>query len=236
MMNQQNLISSDEVFLSPGDISSKISFGNAALDGIIFDVDGTLWDSTEQAAQVWTRAVQENTDLDTEVSADQLRRLFGKTMTEISNALFPTLSEKEQEQIMEACYEYENEYLEAHPGVLYEGVVETFHALAKKADLYIVSNCQCGYIELFLRVSGLESCVRDHLCFGETSVSKGQTIRMLMEKNGLEHVVYVGDTQGDADACREAGIPFILAEYGFGEVPEAEQRIRKISELCEILK
>ncbi len=236
MINQQNLISSDEVFLSPGDIRSKISFGNAALDGIIFDVDGTLWDSTEQAAQVWTRAVQENTDLDTEVSADQLRRLFGKTMTEISNALFPTLSEKEQEQIMEACYEYENEYLEAHPGVLYEGVVETFHALAKKADLYIVSNCQCGYIELFLRVSRLESCVRDHLCFGETSVSKGQTIRMLMEKNGLEHVVYVGDTQGDADACREAGIPFILAEYGFGEVPEAEQRIRKISELCEILK
>lgn len=236
MMNQNNLISSDEVFVSPGDMSSKISFGNTTLDGIIFDVDGTLWDSTEQAAQVWTRAVQENTDLGTEVSADQLRRLFGKTMTEISNALFPTLSEKEQERIMEACYEYENEYLETHPGVLYEGVLETFHVLAKKADLYIVSNCQCGYIELFLRSSGLESCVRDHLCFGETSVSKGQTIRMLMENNGLEHVVYVGDTQGDADACREAGIPFILAEYGFGEVPDAEQRIRNISELCEILK
>lgn len=59
---------------------------------------------------------------------------------------------------------------------------------------------------------------------------------MLMEKNRLEHVVYVGDTQGDADACREAGIPFILAEYGFGDVPDARRRIRKISELCEILK
>lgn len=202
------------------------------LDGIIFDVDGTLWDSTEQAAQVWSRAVRENTDLDIQVDADDLRRLFGKTMTEIANALFPSLSAEEQEQIMDACYAYENDYLETHPGVLYEGVVDTFHTLAERTDLYIVSNCQCGYIELFLRAAGLEDCVRDHLCFGETSVSKGQTIRLLMERNHLKHVVYVGDTQGDADACKEADIPFILAEYGFGEVPDARWRIRNISELC----
>lgn len=235
-MNQQNMTLSEEDRLSCADTNRGITFESADLDGIIFDVDGTLWDSTEQAAQVWTRAVREHTGLDTRVSADRLKELFGKTMTEISNALFPPLSDEEQERIMEACYDYENEYLETHPGVLYEGVVETFHALAEKVNLYIVSNCQCGYIELFLRAAGLEDSVRDHLCFGETSVSKGQTIRMLMEKNRLEHVVYVGDTQGDADACREAGIPFILAEYGFGDVPDAKWRIRKISELCELLK
>ena len=189
----------------------------AHLDGIIFDVDGTLWDSTEQAAQVWTRAVREHTDLDTRVSADRLRGLFGKTMTEISGALFPTLSEAEQ------------------ANVLYEGVAETFRTLAERTNLYIVSNCQCGYIELFLRAAGLEDCVKDHLCYGETLVSKGRTIRLLMERNHLEHVVYVGDTQGDADACREAEIPFILAEYGFGDGPDARQRIQKISELCELL-
>ncbi len=207
----------------------------AHLDGIIFDVDGTLWDSTEQAAQVWTRAVREHTDLNTRVSADRLRGLFGKTMTEISGALFPTLSEAEQAKVMEACYTYENAYLEEHPGVLYEGVAETFRTLAERTNLYIVSNCQCGYIELFLRAAGLEDCVKDHLCYGETLVSKGRTIRLLMERNHLEHVVYVGDTQGDADACREAEIPFILAEYGFGDVPDARQRIQKISELCELL-
>ena len=205
------------------------------LDGIIFDVDGTLWDSTEQVAQVWNRAVRENTDLDIQVGADDLRRLFGKTMAEIASELFPSSSAENQKQIMDSCYSYENEYLETHPGELYEGVVDTFHALSKKFKLYIVSNCQCGYIELFLRSTGLEDCVADHLCFGETSVSKGRTIRLLMERNHLEHVVYVGDTQGDADACKEADVPFILAEYGFGEVPDARQRIRSISELCQML-
>ena len=205
------------------------------LDGIIFDVDGTLWDSTEQVAQVWNRAVRENTDLDIQVGADDLRRLFGKTMAEIASELFPSSSAENQKQIMDSCYSYENEYLETHPGELYEGVVDTFHALSKKFKLYIVSNCQCGYIELFLRSTRLEDCVADHLCFGETSVSKGRTIRLLMERNHLEHVVYVGDTQGDADACKEADVPFILAEYGFGEVPDARQRIRSISELCQML-
>ena len=95
-----------------------------------------------------------------------------------------------------------------------------------------MSNCQCGYIEVTVRSGGLESCIRDHLCFGETQVPKGQTLLLLMERNGLKAPVYVGDTQGDADACREAGIPFIFAEYGFGDVPDAEMRIRSFSDLC----
>ena len=44
----------------------------------------------------------------------------------------------------------------------------------------------------------------------------------------------MGDTQGDADACREAGVPFVFAEYGFGDVPDAEKRISRISDLCRM--
>ena len=55
-----------------------------------------------------------------------------------------------------------------------------------------------------------------------------------MERNGLKDPVYVGDTQGDADACAEAGISFIFAEYGFGNVPDADMRIRRFSDLENI--
>ena len=40
------------------------------------------------------------------------------------------------------------------------------------------------------------------------------------------------DTADHLAACREAGIPFIFAEYGFGDVPDAEMRIRSFSDLC----
>ena len=33
------------------------------MDGIIFDVDGTLWDSTEAVARSWNQAIEENTQM-----------------------------------------------------------------------------------------------------------------------------------------------------------------------------
>ncbi len=204
------------------------------MDGIIFDVDGTLWDSTDSVAESWNLAIQENSPLDLTIDAKILKGLFGKTMNEIAESLFPMLPEKERMEFLDVCYRYENRHLETHPGKLYSGVAETIQKLSEKYSLFIVSNCQCGYIEAMLKSSKLGPYIKDHLCFGETQTPKGETIRALMERNGLTDVVYVGDTQGDADACRDAGVPFIFAEYGFGDVPDARRMIRSFPELCKM--
>ena len=204
------------------------------MDGIIFDIDGTLWDSTDSVAASWNRAIRENTSLDLTLDAGILSGLFGKTMTEIGRALFPDDPEEEQARILDICFRYENDYLRDHPGVVYDGVADTIRKLYEKYPLFIVSNCQLGYIEVTMKGAGIESFIKDHLCFGDTQVSKGETLLMLMERNNLKSPVYVGDTQGDADACRFAGIPFIFAEYGFGDVPDAETRIRSFRELGEM--
>ncbi|WP_334137212.1 HAD family hydrolase [Muricomes intestini] len=203
------------------------------MDGIIFDVDGTLWDSTETVLESWTQAIIENSDLKVDINSPKLRGLFGKTMDEIYNELFPFLSKEEQKRLGSLCYEYENQLLEKKPGILYDGVQEVLYTLSKKLPLFIVSNCQSGYIEIFLKTTGLIDVVKAHLCFGDTLTSKGQTILRLMKENGLKDVVYVGDTRGDYLACQEAGIPFIFAEYGFGDVPEAKEHIKRISDLLK---
>ncbi len=204
------------------------------MDSIIFDVDGTIWDSTESVAASWNKAIKEHSDLDLTLEPVSLSRVFGRTMTEIADILFGALEYDERMKLLDICFDEENRYLEDHPGILYPGVAETVEKLSQKYPLYIVSNCQCGYIEVMLRTTGLEPYFRDHLCFGETLVSKGETIRILMEKNGLKSPVYVGDTQGDADSCRTAGIPFIFAEYGFGSVPAARACIHTFSDLAKI--
>ena len=66
------------------------------MDGIIFDVDGTLWDSTDSVTESWNLAIRENSDMDLTITADILKGLFGKTMTEIADSLFPSLPEKER--------------------------------------------------------------------------------------------------------------------------------------------
>ena len=204
------------------------------MDGIIFDVDGTLWDSTKTVVKSWNQAIRENSDLDMVITDEFLFSLFGKTMDVICAELFPDFDEAERARLGELCFAYENRLLETEPGTLYEGVLHTFARLSEKYPLYIVSNCQCGYIEVMLKTTGLGQYVKDTLCFGQTQTSKGKTIRTLMERNHLQDVVYVGDTQGDADACKEADVPFIFADYGFGKVPGAKRTIHSIGELTEM--
>ena len=202
------------------------------MDGIIFDVDGTLWNSTDAVAKAWTKAIEENSDLDLIVDAPLLNRIFGKTMDEICDIVFPMLPLEERTHLGDLCFE--NQLLAEEPCPVFDGVKETFQKLSKKHKLFIVSNCACGYIEVMLSTSGLDKYVTDTLCFGQTNTSKGKTIRTLMERNNLKDVVYVGDTQGDADACKEADVPFIFAEYGFGDVPDAKTRIKDITGLTTL--
>ena len=107
--------------------------------------------------------------------------------------------------------------------------------LAKKYPLYIVSNCQVGYIETFLETMDLKEIFLDFEDYGRTGLPKGRNIQILMERAQLDDAVYVGDTQGDYEATVLAQIPFIFAQYGFGEVKEATLQIQNFSQLLSLV-
>ena len=76
--------------------------------------------------------------------------------------------------------------------------------------------------------------IEGHMCFGDTGTDKGTTIRILMERHHIASAVYIGDTQGDFEASRNAGIPFVWASFGFG-VPEGyAYKVEAFAELAEI--
>ena len=204
------------------------------MESLIFDVDGTLWDAVALVAEGWNDGLQ-SMGFAPHCTEQSIRPLFGKTMTEIAQVVVPGVPQEQAMEVMDRCMDGEMARLRRDPcHIFYPGVKETLTELHKTHRLFIVSNCQCGYIEAMLNASGLGPYIKDHLCFGETQTPKSQTILKLMERNALKDVVYVGDTQGDADACRDAGVPFVFAEYGFGEVPDAEVRIKALSELLTI--
>lgn len=205
------------------------------LDAIIFDIDGTLWDSTIEVARAWNDSTERHLHQPGVFDEKTIMSLFGKPMDEIWQIAFPDLNQEVRTEFCAVCSQEEVDWLALHPGKIYEGVYETIEELSKQIPLYIVSNCQLGYIEVTLKGTKMESFFRGHMCFGDTLLSKDQTILQLMERYQLKDVVYVGDTQGDADACKAAGIPFIFAKYGFGEVPEATEVIENIRELPEVL-
>lgn len=204
-------------------------------DSIILDIDGTLWNSTPVVADAWNRAVEENSCLPMRFTAHTLTRLFGRPLNVIADIAFPSLEEKERYALIDACCEQEHAFLSASTqDLLYPGVADTIRKLSKSYPLFIVSNCQSGYIELFLEKTGLADCITDFECPGSTGLGKGPNIRLVMERNHLKAPVYVGDIEGDRMAAAEAGIPFCHAAYGFGPVEKPDYVIQEFSELLTL--
>ena len=201
-------------------------------ESLIFDIDGTLWDSRQLVAEGYNIQLEKEGLQHLFVTAEDLRPLFGKVMTAIADVIFASIDPAERYDLMERCMETENNYLFANECKIgYPNVKETLAELAKKHRLFIVSNSQCGYPELCIEKLGLTDYITGHMCFGDTGTSKGQTILTLMKRHNIESCIYIGDTQGDLEACREANIPFIFAAYGLGSADSWNAKIDKIEDL-----
>lgn len=202
--------------------------------GIIFDMDGTLWDSSEGVAKSWTEIVNKEYDKKRVITAEDVQGVMGRTMDKIADALFAELSKEDRMSLLRKCCDYENEYLRIHGGKLYPELEETFKVLRDEYDLFIVSNCQAGYIEAFLEHYGFGHYFKDIECYGNNNLPKNENIKKIVERNELTKAVYVGDIQGDYDATMKAGLPFIHAAYGFGTIAEETVKINTFSELPKV--
>ena len=204
-------------------------------ESLIFDIDGTLWDSRALVAEGYNIQLKEEGLEHLFVNAEQLKPLFGKVMTEIADAILHSVPESERYDLMERCMKTENDYLFANEcRIGYPGVTETVAKLSEKYRLFIVSNSQQGYPELCISKLGLTPYISGHLCFGDTGTSKGKTIRTLMERHDIQNAVYIGDTQGDYEATVEAGIPFIWCTFGFGTPDGYAAKVDRFEELLEL--
>ena len=204
-------------------------------ESLIFDIDGTLWDSRALVAEGYNIQLKEEGLEHLCVTAEDLKPLFGKVMTEIADTILATIPEEKRYDLMERCMATENRYLEENPcRIGYPGVKETVAKLAEKYRLFIVSNSQCGYPELCMEKLGLTPYIQGHMCFGDTGTSKGKTIRTLMKKHDIENCAYIGDTQGDYEATVEANVPFVWCTYGFGTPDGYAEKIDRFEDLLNL--
>ena len=204
------------------------------IDSIIFDLDGTLWDSTEAVLKAWSNVCANNKDIKESITNEILQSIMGLQIYQIGAKLFPYLEEARQTEILALCCEEERKLLLKEGGMLYKDLESILHILSKSYALFIVSNCQCGYIETFLEYHNLAKYFKDIECAGNTRLVKGENIKSVMKRNNLKHSVYVGDTQGDFDAAKLANIPFVFASYGFGKVDGYDYIIKEISDIVKL--
>lgn len=199
--------------------------------GILFDLDGTLWDSSAEVGEAWNRCIRERIGRSEQFTVDDMRRFMGRTLEEIFAMMFPNLPEAERLDIAKLCIEAEQAYIQHHAPRLYPNERKILTELAEQYTLGIVSNSQDGYIQVYLEQCGFSELFSDFECAGRTGKSKGENIRLVMERQKITNCIYVGDTQGDCDAAKRADIPFVHAAYGFGSVDNCAAVLQSLNDL-----
>jgi phosphoglycolate phosphatase len=204
-------------------------------DGLIFDLDGTLWDASAACAKAWNKSLR---DLGHEHQVDDVlvRSVSGLRIEIIFKEYFGFIPEEKHKALLDAYKVNEKIFVRELGGDLFPQVKETLLALRKHYPPFVVSNCLAGYIENFLAFHNLENVFTDFECSGKTGLPKSENIRLIIQRNGLQQPVYIGDTIWDQEAARKANVPFIFAAYGFGNVGSSEMKIDSIADLSSLLE
>ncbi len=205
------------------------------MDGIIFDMDGTMWDTSDEVAASWNKVIRES-GYNKVITRDEMQSCMGMLLGDIVDKLLPMVPEENRDVLRHNMCQAEQEYLCENGGKLYKGLEETLSYLHDKYKLYIVSNCQDGYIQSFFTAHKLEKYFSDFECAGATGLGKMENILLLAHRNNLNSYAYVGDTKTDMKAAKEAAAEFVYARYGFGDVDkdECDYIIDKITDLKKI--
>lgn len=205
------------------------------VDGLIFDLDGTLWDASATCSQAWNAAFQQLGHTSCRFDEAAIRSFSGMRIEAIFRQQLAFLSAQAQSELLELYKVKEKEFLHRSGGRLYPQVQAILRVLQERYPLFIVSNCLSGYIENFVSFCGLQNVFTDFESPGNSGLPKSENIRLIVERNRLQSPVYIGDTQWDQEAAQSAGVPFIYAAYGFGEVTGSKWQIGGFGDLLELL-
>ena len=197
---------------------------------IFFDLDGTLWDAIDPLVDAYNETMKRH-GYDYTFDYAKVKSCMGLTPEETGSLFFPELPVQEGIDLFKLIVREEITYLAKHPGKLYPHEREVLAELKKKYDLYVVSNADVGYIENYLDSHDMHEYFKGHLCAGDTGMAKWQNIVYLRDKEKIDDVIYVGDTNKDKIETQRAKAKFIHAAYGFGTIDPDPYKIDSLDEL-----
>lgn len=200
---------------------------------IIFDLDGTLWDTVPLAHKCMNIICERNNI--PKFTFQKVKNTFGLQLEAIIKMLWGNNPNGPKYMA-----EYENlkkDMIVEQGGFIYPFEKEVLQKLKNNYDLYIVSNSFTPEVlESYLKFSDTQNIFSEAIAAGYVGLTKAKAISYVIKKAKADNAIYVGDMYLDRDSAKEAGIPFIQCLYGFGEDLNEKYKINSFSELENVIK
>lgn len=202
---------------------------------IIFDLDGTLWDTRKITLKSANIVSSKYPDIK-EITMIEVEGGMGYSFEETAEIYMPYLDKEIREKYFQEIIDTNIYLINKEGGKLYAGVEDTIIELSNNYKLGIVTNNNDDYVKSFFKSSGLEEYFTDYMGAASYNLTKGETIKKLASKYGEKNNYYVGDIRNDMISSEEAGVTFIHAKYGFDKELETKYYINNIKMLPELMK
>jgi phosphoglycolate phosphatase len=184
---------------------------------LIFDLDGTILDTTEGVIESVLYTIQwYNLSI---CSDEALRSFAGPPMQDSFKRVYNFDSEKAREaaNIFREHYKDKN-VLHAKP---YLGIIELFQELKQRQyKIAVATYKRYDYTLKILNYFRFDNyCDSINGADFENTRSKSDIINLCIEETGIldkSKIILIGDSEYDAIGAEEAGIDFIGVAYGFG--------------------
>ncbi|MGH7237575.1 MAG: HAD family hydrolase [Candidatus Saccharimonadales bacterium] len=201
-------------------------------DSLIFDMDGTLWDAVDTYTESWN-LIFKKYNLDRTLLREELVEKIGMDGNRVMQAILPEFDDALRREAYNEVNSLRRQLLPKNGGIMYDGVIDGLKQLAGKYKLFILSNCASGIIRLFIDWAGIDEHITDEIAHGLNNMPKHHNIKLLASAHGLKSPVYIGDTGGDGEQSRLAGIPFVFVSYGFGKTDDYDLKFDDFKSLTD---
>lgn len=201
-------------------------------DALIFDMDGTLWDAVDSYCEVWNECFRAF-GVERVVMRRELVECMGLPLDEIYRRIAGDSPVISPEAYLPRLEQLEKEMMPRLGGKPYPHMRECMEQLSEHYAVFLLSNCGVNGLTDMMRHTGITPFVTEAVTFGATQRPKNENMRMLCDKYGLKQAVYVGDTEGDCQQTRLAGLPFVFAAYGFGTCSQPDLAFNSFIEMSD---
>lgn len=202
---------------------------------LIFDMDGTLWNTANTTLKSSNQIADKYEEVKS-FTIDTINNGMGLSFKDNVVNYFPYLDKDKGSKYLNELIGNTIRLIDEDGTDIYDGVIDVIKKLSKEYKLAIVTNNNNEYVELFFKVSGLESYFTDYLGAATYNITKAEAIKIIMNRNNESDSYYIGDIKKDLDSAREAKCTFIHAKYGFGPDLKTKYYINDIKELPDKLK
>jgi len=188
---------------------------------VIFDVDGTLFDTAAAVVPAVADAFR-RFGLDPPLP-ERVCDFFGRPWSEFRAWVRSNERAERSDELLRVVGELELRYVE-EKGRLFDGVRELLATLAGEGrQLAVCSNGSESYVQRVLSAHGIEPVFDAVRCRAAGDDSKTRMLAELLRRLAGRPAVMVGDRGDDVEAARANGIAAVAVGYGYGRSGELEQ-------------